>query len=427
MDIKELYRIYLASSGVSTDSRKITKDCLFFALRGESFDGNCFASESLSKGALAAVVDDERYRDSMQQGFLRVEDSLIALQTLAAYHRKTFSIPLIAITGSNGKTTTKELLTSVLSKKFKTYATEGNLNNHIGVPLTLLAIPADAQMAIVEMGANHQKEIEFLCTIAQPDYGYITNFGQAHLEGFGSFEGVIRGKSELYQYLRFHNKKAFINADDPIQMEKSQGIRRYGFSQRFIADIQIRQLSNPLTFRLVFDGVEIHPQLIGRYNFTNMATVIAIGNHFGVPADHIKAAIESYTPVNNRSQLIQRGGLRIILDAYNANPSSMREALLNFTQLEGYKTVILGDMFELGALEGEAHEEIVRLAQMSVINSLLLVGERFNQVSIADERVTRFRDRSVLIRFLQDNPITTGTLLIKGSRKMALERLLEVL
>lgn len=425
MDIEGLYDLYLRSFVVSTDSRSVSRGCLFFALKGENFDGNLFACEALSKGALAAVVDDNAYHDPAQNIFY-VQDSLSTLQALASHHRKRFSRPLIAVTGSNGKTTTKELIVAVLSKKFKVHSTKGNLNNHIGVPLTLLSMPTDAQIIVVEMGANHQKEIEFLCIIAQPDYGYIANFGQAHIEGFGSFEGVIRGKSELYRYLRLHGKKVFVNMDDPIQIENSQGISRYGFSQDFDADISIQKTGDSSMLRLSFKDVEIHPQLIGAYNFTNIAAAISIGDYFGVSIEKIKMAIESYIPNNNRSQLIQNGSLHIILDAYNANPNSMREALLNLARFKGFKTAILGDMTELGYIENESHEEVVRLARTILIDRLFLVGERFRRVSVSDETVMQFRDKTELIKFLKEDNVKKGTLLIKGSRRMALEQLLEI-
>ncbi|XOD66946.1 MAG: UDP-N-acetylmuramoyl-tripeptide--D-alanyl-D-alanine ligase [Flavobacteriales bacterium Tduv] len=425
MGIEELYRLYLVSRTVSTDSRNISEGCLFFALKGKNFDGKLFAHEALSKGALAAVVDDKAYHDPMQNLFY-MEDSLAALQALATYHRKQFSVPLIPVTGSNGKTTTKELIVAVLSKKFKVHATKGNLNNHIGVPLTLLSMPSDAQILVVEMGANHQKEIEFLCSIAKPDYGYITNFGQAHIEGFGSLERVVRGKSELYQYLRFHGKKAFVNMDDPVQVKNSQGISRYGFSQGSDTDVSIRKMGDSSTLLLTFKDVEIHPRLIGAYNFTNIAAAIAIGNYFGVSVERIKIAVESYVPDNNRSQLLQKGPLQIILDAYNANPDSMREALLNLARFKGVKTAILGDMAELGSIEDEAHENTVFLARTSLIDRLLLVGDQFHRVSVSDEILTKFRNKTELIAFLKEHPIKEGTLLIKGSRKMALEHILEV-
>ena len=318
---------------------------LFIALKGERYDANTFAKEALEKGATYVIIDNPDY--CINEKTILVEDSLKTLQELAKFHRSYLKLPIIALTGSNGKTTTKELIQVVLSKKYTTKATVGNLNNHIGVPLTLLTFSKETQIGIVEMGANHQKEIEFLCAIAQPDYGYITNFGKAHLEGFGGVEGVIKGKSEMYQYLINSTKEVFVNLDDTIQEEKTRRLTRYTFSQKnHTASVFIHAITaNPfVTIQAL--GNEIKSHLIGLYNANNINAAITIGNHFGVSIQHIKEAIESYIPDNNRSQMIVKGTNEIILDAYNANPSSMAVALENFIQLDkSNKVIIIGDMF----------------------------------------------------------------------------------
>ena len=321
---------------------------MFFALKGDNFNGNLFASEALEKGARYVVIDDKDI--VANSSYILVEDVLSTLQQLASYHRKHLGLPIIALTGSNGKTTTKELINTVLEKKFKTVATKGNLNNHIGVPLTLLAMDTSTQIGIVEMGANHQQEIAFLCEIAQPDYGYITNFGKAHLEGFGGVEGVIKGKSELYDFLKQHGKLIFINATDEKQLTQVGDYpSKYSFGTTTVTDCQTQLLgANPFV-RAQYNDSIIESCLIGAYNFNNISAAIAIGQYFKVEGNDIKEAIESYVPTNNRSQIIEKGCLKIILDAYNANPTSMQAALDNFNQLENTaKVAILGDMFELG-------------------------------------------------------------------------------
>ena len=349
MTIEELHHLFLKFPKACTDSRKITKGCIFFALQGDNFNGNKFALQALEKGAVYAIVDEEDYATS--NNTLLFNNVLKTLQALATYHRNYCTAKIIGLTGSNGKTTTKELVHAVLSKKYNTTATKGNLNNHIGVPLTLLSIKKDTEIAIVEMGANHQKEIEFLCTIAQPDFGYITNFGKAHLEGFGGVEGVIKGKSELYQYLIAHDKHIFLNADDPIQEQKLRTyIKKFGYSAQNHQYYIIELLGTDPYVRLKAEGTSITSQLIGAYNFTNCCAAILIGKYFNVLLPDVKDAIESYIPQNNRSQIIEKNGVHIILDAYNANPTSMKAALENFKAIKAKKKVVfLGDMFELGA------------------------------------------------------------------------------
>ena len=348
MTIHEIHKIFLNCKSVVIDTRKIETNSFFIAIKGERFDANTFAKEALEKGASFVLIDNQEYY--IDNRTILVENCLITLQELAKYHREFLNIPIIALTGSNGKTTTKELILVVLSKKYQTTATIGNLNNHIGVPLTLLSFTHNTEIGIVEMGANHLKEIEFLCGIAQPDYGYITNFGKAHLEGFGGVQGVIQGKSEMYNYLKTNRKKVFVNLDDTIQAEKTKDIERITFSQTTKTGVVSIEnvIANPLV-NLDYHELNIHSQLIGLYNANNISAAITIGNYFAVPDMDIKEAIESYIPENNRSQLINKNSNEIILDAYNANPSSMLVALDNFLQLEkNNKAIVIGDMFELG-------------------------------------------------------------------------------
>ena len=358
-----------------------------------------------------------------------VEDSLKALQELAQYHRNFLKLPIIALTGSNGKTTTKELINVVLSKKFRTVATIGNLNNHIGVPLTLLSFTKDTEIGIVEMGANHQKEIEFLCEIAQPDYGFITNFGKAHLEGFGGVEGVIKGKSEMYVYLKSNGKSAFVNLDDDIQNNKTVDIKRYTFSQKDrTADVAIENVvANPFV-KIQALGVAINSRLIGLYNANNISAAITIGHHFGVSSFEIKAAIESYIPENNRSQLLTKGTNEIILDAYNANPSSMKVALENFIQLDkANKTIIIGDMYELGEESLSEHKTIVDFLNNVASFDCYFVGKDFFANAVENPVLHFYPTFEDFAAYLSSIKLDNRILLIKGSRGMALERTLEYL
>lgn len=397
---------------------------MFVALKGDRFDANTFAVEALEKGAAYVLIDNLNYY--LDHRTIVVPDSLHALQSLAQFHRAYLNIPIIALTGSNGKTTTKELIHAVLSQKFNTRATLGNLNNHIGVPLTLLSFDHTTQIGIVEMGANHQKEIEFLCEIARPDYGYITNFGKAHLEGFGGVEGVIKGKSEMYDFLTAHHRKVFVNLDDELQNQKTVSVERYGFSQHLPDSyLKIDSVSaNPLV-QVEFEGIQIHSQLIGRYNANNILAAATIGKYFGVSHEQIKAAIQGYVPENNRSQLIQKGTNEIILDAYNANPSSMKVAIENFVQLDKpNKLMILGDMFELGHESPQEHRAIVDLVAQHPDAVCFFVGKDFSDQAISAPQLKFFPQFEALANYLQVHPLAHQTLLIKGSRGMALERLL---
>ena len=426
MKIETLHAHFLKSSGICTDTRKISRNCLFFALRGDNFNGNMFAQEALDKGAYKVVVDDISAHKNTGETILH-GNSLLLLQKLATYHRNFLQIPIIALTGSNGKTTTKELINAVLSQKYNTSATRGNLNNHIGVPLTLLSMDQNTEMGIVEMGANHLKEIELLSNIAQPDYGLITNFGKAHLEGFGGMEGVIKGKSELYQYIADNNKMVFVNGNDSKQMELTNSIERFTFgSGDFDCSIRLKDASNFLVIE--YANVLIRSKLIGLYNFHNIAAAIAIGTYFKVGPEQIKVAIESYIPENNRSQIITRNGFNIIMDAYNANPTSMLAALENFQQADGnQKIMILGDMFELGESSAEEHQQIVNYLEAQPFGEVYLVGSNFNRTKIKKDHLQSFEDFNDFKYFWQNNHSKKGSLLIKGSRGMALERVLDLL
>lgn len=425
MDIPTLYNLFLKNPRIVTDSRKVEKGDFFFALKGEQFNGNAFAQEALEKGASYAIIDE----DVPQTGdrTIRVKDTLATLQELARHHRKQLGVPILSLTGSNGKTTTKELLHAVLSQKFRTAATRGNLNNHIGAPLTLLTMDSATQLGIVEMGANHQGEIAFLCSIALPDYGCITNFGKAHLEGFGGVAGVIKGKSELYNHLMERNKTIFYNADDLIQVDKLKNYpTKYGFSQHHgRSDCTVTLHSETPFLKVSVEGQTIATQLIGAYNFPNIAVAIAAGMYFQVPQEAIKTAVENYTPTNNRSQLLQKNGHTIILDAYNANPSSMRAALDNLARFPNpHKIAFLGDMFELGEDAPAEHQAIAQYAETLGLENVYLVGKHFYHTTTSFPRYETFE---ALADFLENHPLGQKTILIKGSRGMAMERVLEFL
>lgn len=422
MTIAKIHQLFLSSGKVSTDTRNIEKHVLFFALKGENFNGNTFALQALEKGASYAIVDEDVAPNNPR--VILVTNVLNTLQQLATYHRNYLKIPIVALTGSNGKTTTKELINAILSQQFKTTATKGNLNNHIGVPLTLLSMNRNTDIGIVEMGANHQKEIELLCNIAQPGYGVITNFGRAHLEGFGGVEGVIKGKSELYDYLKENNKTIFFNVDDAIQYEKLKNYSSvYTFGKENASVVVTFLDANPFV-NVAYKKETIQSNLIGSYNFTNLAIAIAIGSYFKISTQKIKAGIEGYTPSNNRSQIIEKDDNKIILDAYNANPSSMEAALENFSKLKDQnKVAILGDMFELGNDAPKEHQHIANLAAKLNIETLL-VGNNF---FTAETKLLKFPTFEDLKNHLEQHPVKNKTLLIKGSRGMALERVLQLI
>ena len=425
MNIQEIHNLFLQCKSLSIDTRKIEKDSMFFAIKGENFDANTFAKQALELGALFVVIDNESY--FIDERTILVQNSLETLQELAKFHRAYLKLPIIALTGSNGKTTTKELINVVLSKKYKTKATVGNLNNHIGVPLTLLSFNAETEFGIVEMGANHKKEIEFLCEIAQPDYGYITNFGKAHLEGFGGVEGVIEGKSEMYQYLAKNDKLAFVNLEDPIQIEKSTGIKSFTFGvDNNKADVKINKITaNPFVV-IDYDQFSVQSHLIGLYNANNINVAVSIGRYFKVDDEAVKEAIESYIPENNRSQLLKKGSNQIILDAYNANPSSMAVAVTNFLQLDSEnKVMVLGDMFELGKESQQEHKIVVDSLLNQNKSICYLIGKSFYENKISNQNIHFFETFEDFANHLKTIHFENNSILIKGSRGMALEQTLE--
>ena len=417
MTIKEIYNLYSDHYLVDTDTRTIRKNSIFFALKGENFNGNKYAEEAIKKGAQYAIVDEKEYKTT--ESVILVDDALQCLQELATYHREILNLPILALTGSNGKTTTKELINAVLSQKFNTTATQGNLNNHIGVPLTILSMTNETEFGIVEMGANHLSEISFLSNIAKPNFGFITNYGKAHLEGFGSIQGVIKGKSELYDYLKSTHGKVFVNQNDEIQLKKSEGIHTIPFEEtiEFID-------ANPLV-KIRFRNLEIESQLIGSYNYSNIAAAITIGNYFNIDSTLIKTSIENYISTNSRSQVIHKNDIRIILDAYNANPSSMQAALENFKNVKATsKIAILGDMFELGETAIDEHQKIAELAEELNIKTVFLIGQLFSKTTT--KNAIKFVDFEAFKNNYNSTEFCNSTLLIKGSRGMKLERVLNL-
>ena len=427
MKIKDLHSLFLNSTGVSTDTRSIKSGTIFFALKGDNFNANKFAADAIELGALFSVVDEEP--ETENDKLIVVDNVLEALQDLAHFHRKYLDIPIIAITGSNGKTTSKELISSVLSEQFTVFATKGNFNNHIGVPLTLLEMDNSTNIGVVEMGANHIGEIRKLCEIAAPDYGYITNFGKAHLEGFGSLQGVIRGKSELYDYLISNSGLVFINADDSKQLKQIKDYNNvFKFSKSKNSDSEISMQAKTPFVKINFLDQEIQSQLIGAYNFSNIAAAISIGHYFELDFLKIKKGIESYQSKNNRSQIIKQKSNTIILDAYNANPTSMNAALDNFSLMKGdNKIVILGDMFELGDESFNEHKAVIDLVNSLNFSFTYYVGQHFIKHKFLSESVFFFDSTDVLKRHFQSLSISNSVILVKGSRGMSLEVLLQYL
>jgi len=433
--MQQLYSLFLQHPVVCTDTRNIIPNSIFFALKGANFNANEFAEQALNAGCSAVVIDEEKYKKDDR--YFLVDDVLKTLQELANYHRKQFNIPVIAITGTNGKTTSKELVNAVLSQQFKVLATKGNLNNHIGVPLTLLGITKEHEMAIIEMGANHQGEIAELCSIAEPDYGMITNIGKAHLEGFGGYEGVIKTKNELYQYIKKTEGKLFVNTDNPLLDQLSSGIERIAFGTSEGADFIGKLVeSDPFvklqyktkTDRLSIDKKPIvQTHLVGNYNFENILAAACIGNYFKLTEDKIKAGIESYVPSNNRSQVIRTKHNVLLLDAYNANPSSMNAAIENFAQMkQADKMVILGDMLELGVDSKKEHDAIVALLKQKGLSNAILIGPFFKEAGKLINALT-FNNSDECIDYLNQKNIQNSTILIKGSRGIKLEKVAEVL
>lgn len=421
MNISEFYTLYLKSNKVTIDSRKIEKNDIFFAFSGDNFNAASLAEDAINKGAIAVIVEDKNFENSARNIFY-VDSTLVFLQELAKYHRSKLSIPIIALTGSNGKTTTKELIHAVLSQKFSVQYTFGNLNNHIGVPLTLLSIRPEHKIAVIEMGANHQKEIEFLCQIAKPNFGYITNFGKAHLEGFGGVEGVIKGKSELYDFLISNDQFIVINENDPIQIEKTDGYDLIIPFGRTDSEFFFEKVVENNCVGLVYNHSEAISNLTGEYNFTNLCAAATFGLYFGVDFISIKKAIEEYTPTNMRSQIVKKGNKTLVLDTYNANPSSMKVSLENFNQFDGSKTIIIGDMLELGEESVSEHSQILTLAKSLNFDQIITVGEHFKNINTG---VTSFLNTQDLIEFLKETKINSENILLKASRGIALEKALD--
>jgi UDP-N-acetylmuramoyl-tripeptide--D-alanyl-D-alanine ligase len=435
MDIPSLYQRFVKFPLVTTDSRKVPSHSIYFALKGDKFDGNVFASQSLEKGASYAVIDNKDYY--LDERTILVENTLDTLQKLANYHRRKLAVPVIAVTGTNGKTTTKELLRCVLSQKYKVWATQGNLNNHIGVPLTLLSITSDVQMAIVEMGANHPFEIEQLCKIAEPDFGLITNIGKAHLEGFGGFEGVVKTKKELYDFLLSNHGTVFYNSDNSLLadfLKDWDGKISYGaqhpkncrgkvVSNNPFLEVELEDLLPKAQQK----KIQIRTNLVGAYNLENIMAAACVGIHFDISLGDIKRAIESYTPTNNRSQLINTGKNMLLLDCYNANPSSTEAAILNFADMPtSDKVIILGDMLELGEETSKEHLKILKLLSNYTNTRILLVGKQYMSLSQAFGHPA-FADSGELYNWLIQNPFQNSFILIKGSRGIQLEKIVELL
>ena len=429
MSIQELYDIYLKYPSVQTDSRKVKAGDIFFALKGDNFNGNRFAVQALQDGAICAVVDEAEF--AINERCILVEDVLTTLQQLARHHRLQLDVPVIAITGSNGKTTTKELLIAVLSAKYITYATEGNLNNHIGVPLTLLKVKKDAEIIIVEMGANHIGEIASYCLIANPDYGLITNCGKAHLEGFGSLEGVRKGKGELYDFLAKFEGSIFRNSDLPYLEDMAKKINQeeqftYGTANAYIIGKAVGDTAM-LKVAMLTSGLEvqIQTQLVGNYNLANVLAAVAVGEHFDVDIDTIKKALEQYQPSNSRSQWLEKGDNKIILDAYNANPSSMKLAIENLANMPApNKWFLLGAMKEMGADSAAEHQALIDLLQKLGQQNVILCGAEFEH---SQHNYLWFATSAEAKDYLIDKPIHNATILVKGSRGSKMEVVLEAL
>jgi UDP-N-acetylmuramoyl-tripeptide--D-alanyl-D-alanine ligase len=425
--IKEIHKLLSQGAKVSTDTRQIENGCIFFALKGDKFDANDFAKQALEKGAIKAVIDKKLPED--HPGLLLVDDSLKTLQDLAVYHRNQFNIPVLGITGSNGKTTTKELINAVLSKKYNTLCTRGNLNNHIGVPLTLLNLNPSHELAIIEMGANHVGEIGFLSSLASPTYGLITNIGKAHIEGFGSFENIIKGKTELYEYIRNNGGSIFLNEDNEILSSKASGLTTHSYGKGSAPAVKGRIISSSPFLQIEFrtnelpQPIKVNSQLLGGYNFENIMSAVSAGLHFGVSPEMIREALENYAPANSRSQLKESGRNTLFLDSYNANPTSMRAAIENFSNLETKqpKGLILGDMLELGDTTHHEHEEIIKLTKAYPYSFVILVGEFFTKTCPDLPAYISFGDSAAAAAFIKNKNISDHTILMKGSRGIKLE------
>ncbi|MEO6905276.1 MAG: UDP-N-acetylmuramoyl-tripeptide--D-alanyl-D-alanine ligase [Ginsengibacter sp.] len=424
MLIKDIYKIYQQFPSIETDSRKLKTGDIFFALKGPNFNGNNFAKQALELGAAYVIADEPLTFES--EKIIRVQNVLETLQELAKYHREQFKIPFIAITGSNGKTTTKELMHEVLSTTFKTYTTKGNLNNHIGIPLTILKIKPDAEIAVIEMGANHLLEISGYCEYAEPTHGLITNIGKAHLEGFGGEENVKKGKGELFQYLKNHDGTVFVNSDDPAVFDLIKSMNKaifYGSKSDHAMGTIVK--NDPFIDVKIEDEkpFTVQTNLVGAYNVANVLAAVCVGKYFKIEVDKIKSAIENYQPSNSRSQLIQKGTNTIILDAYNANPGSMKAAIENFANMKGDKKILLlGSMMELGTESEKEHADIVSLINQNKWYTVALVGRNFNEIK---NNYVNFENSFQATDWLKNEQVENAQILIKGSRSMQMEKVLE--
>lgn len=421
MNTEQFYPIFLKAEKVTIDSRKIEKNDIFFAFSGDNFDAATLAEKAIDQGALAVIIENKEF-ENLEKNIFYVPSTLEFLQELSVHHRNQLNIPIIGLTGSNGKTTTKELIHAVLSKKYNVQYTFGNLNNHIGVPLTILSIKPEHEMAVIEIGANHQKEIELLCTIARPNFGYITNFGKAHLEGFGGFEGVIKGKSELYDFLKNTSQTILINENDSIQLEKTQDYTPKITFGKVDSDYYFEAFSEHNFVGVQYQNQKALSKLTGEYNFTNLCAAASFGLNFGLNFDEIQSALESYTPTNMRSQIVKKGAKTLVLDTYNANPSSMSASLHNFITFEGSKTIVIGDMLELGDESEKEHQNILRLAQDLGFNEIITVGKQFKNVN---KNSVAFESTDELIQYLKDNKINSENILLKASRGISLEKAID--
>ena len=428
MEIDDIHSLFSNSSGISTDTRTIKNKNIFFCLKGRNFNGNLFIDQAIDRGASYVIYDEEKLNHKSKKA-IKVKNALETLQALAKYHRSKFNIPVIGLTGSNGKTTSKELISSVLSEKFDVTSTLNNFNNHIGVPLTILEINRKTDLAIIEMGANHLGEIDLLCNVADPNIGYITNFGKAHLEGFGGINGVIKGKCELYEYIRKKRGIVLVNNDDSIQREKSIGIQTFSFGKSKKSDYSTNNtISNRNSCEVIFNNKKITSNLYGEYNFENINASIAMGIHFGLSFKQIENGIKNYIPKNNRSEMIKTKNNLLFVDSYNANPTSMKVSIQSFMKFkEVNKTLILGDMYEIGKTSLVEHERVLNSIKNNKDLKIFLVGKIFDQLKFKSERIHFFYETSELMEHIKKNLIIGHTILLKGSRKINLEKVIPLL
>ena len=422
--IKTIYQFYSQKYTITTDSRKVEPGCVFVALKGEHFDGNDFAYQVANDNIASCVIADRKDLPHHERLFI-VEDSLTALQELAKLHREKCGTPIIGITGTNGKTTTKELVSAVLSEKYNIIYTQGNFNNHLGVPLTLLQIKPDTEIAVVEMGANHPKEIELLCSLAQPNFGIITNIGKAHIEGFGNFEGVVNTKNEIYDYLRKNNGLVFLNNDNQLLKDLAHDLKTINYGKDKNADYHASIISSNPYLSINWNNKEIKTKLVGDYNFENVMAAITVGRHFNIEQELIIKALENYTPTNNRSQFIRTDKNEIVMDAYNANPVSMTNAIKNFKNIsDDNHLLILGDMKELGNESLKEHQEIINLIKELGFSNVILVGSEFNKVNCD---FMSFLNVDELINHISQNEISGMKILVKGSNSIHLSKIINLL